>query len=149
MRTKVLAAAGMAAVGVQLILVGRERDAVHPTDLAHRAGVRPALAHLRRSGSRMATSRSRDRSRRGGSGGAVLPAVKLIAGRLTVPLDNAQLYAELIESRARIVAAADQTCRRIERDLHDGAQQRLAPSMPTRRPSRSPSRSTTGSCGSG
>jgi signal transduction histidine kinase len=29
-------------------------------------------------------------------------------------------------SRARIVAAADQTCRRIERDLHDGAQQRLA-----------------------
>ena len=74
----------------------------------------------------MATSRSGDRSRRGGSGVGVLPAVKLIAGRLTVPLDNAQLYAELIESRARIVAAADQTCRRIERDLHDGAQQRLA-----------------------
>jgi len=27
--------------------------------------------------------------------------------------------------RARIVAAADDTRRRIERDLHDGAQQRL------------------------
>ena len=28
-------------------------------------------------------------------------------------------------SRARIVATADETSRRIERDLHDGAQQRL------------------------
>ena len=33
--------------------------------------------------------------------------------------------AELTASRARIVAAADQARRRIERDLHDGAQQRL------------------------
>jgi signal transduction histidine kinase len=54
-----------------------------------------------------------------------LDAVKLIAGQLAVSLDNAQLYAELTTSRARIVATADQTRRRIERDLHDGAQQRL------------------------
>jgi signal transduction histidine kinase len=54
-----------------------------------------------------------------------LDAVKLIAGQLAVSLDNAQLYAELTTSRARIVAAADQIRRRIERDLHDGAQQRL------------------------
>src|SRR6185312_9739911 len=40
-------------------------------------------------------------------------------------LDNAQLYAELAASRARVVAASDQTRRQIERDLHDGAQQRL------------------------
>jgi signal transduction histidine kinase len=33
--------------------------------------------------------------------------------------------AELAASRARIVTAADQTRRRIERDLHDGVQQRL------------------------
>jgi len=33
--------------------------------------------------------------------------------------------AELAASRARIVAAGDQTRRRIERDLHDGVQQRL------------------------
>jgi PAS domain S-box-containing protein len=33
--------------------------------------------------------------------------------------------AELAASRARIVAAADQTRRQIERDLHDGVQQRL------------------------
>jgi signal transduction histidine kinase len=33
--------------------------------------------------------------------------------------------AQLIASRARVVAAADETRRRIERDLHDGTQQRL------------------------
>ena len=33
--------------------------------------------------------------------------------------------AELAASRARIVAAADETRRQIERDLHDGVQQRL------------------------
>jgi signal transduction histidine kinase len=38
---------------------------------------------------------------------------------------NAEGRAELMASRARIVAAADETRRRIERDLHDGAQQRL------------------------
>jgi signal transduction histidine kinase len=38
---------------------------------------------------------------------------------------NAQSRAELDASRTRIVAAADQTRRRIERDLHDGIQQRL------------------------
>jgi signal transduction histidine kinase len=38
---------------------------------------------------------------------------------------NAESRAELAASRARIVAASDQTRRRIERDLHDGAQQRL------------------------
>ncbi len=38
---------------------------------------------------------------------------------------NAESRAELTASRARIVAAADQARRRIERDLHDGTQQRL------------------------
>ena len=38
---------------------------------------------------------------------------------------NAESRAELAASRARIVAAADQVRRRIERDLHDGTQQRL------------------------
>ncbi|MCW2678171.1 MAG: histidine kinase, partial [Modestobacter sp.] len=38
---------------------------------------------------------------------------------------NAEAQAVLTASRARIVAAADTTRRRIERDLHDGAQQRL------------------------
>jgi signal transduction histidine kinase len=38
---------------------------------------------------------------------------------------NAESQAELTASRARIVTTADSTRRRIERDLHDGAQQRL------------------------
>ncbi|HEY3086937.1 MAG TPA: HAMP domain-containing protein [Jatrophihabitantaceae bacterium] len=38
---------------------------------------------------------------------------------------NAEARAELNASRARIVVTADETRRRIERDLHDGAQQQL------------------------
>jgi signal transduction histidine kinase len=38
---------------------------------------------------------------------------------------NAESRAALAASRARIVAAADESRRKIERDLHDGAQQRL------------------------
>jgi signal transduction histidine kinase len=38
---------------------------------------------------------------------------------------NAGTQAELVASRARTVATADETRYRIERDLHDGAQQRL------------------------
>jgi len=40
-------------------------------------------------------------------------------------VENAESRAELAASRARVVAAADETRRRVERDLHDGAQQRL------------------------
>ena len=40
-------------------------------------------------------------------------------------ISNAVGRAELAASRARIVATADETRRRIERDLHDGTQQRL------------------------
>jgi signal transduction histidine kinase len=38
---------------------------------------------------------------------------------------NAESRAELAASRARLVAATDETRRRLERDLHDGTQQRL------------------------
>ncbi|MDT4892134.1 MAG: hypothetical protein QOE97_1169 [Pseudonocardiales bacterium] len=38
---------------------------------------------------------------------------------------NAESRSELAASRARIVAASDETRRRVERDLHDGVQQRL------------------------
>ena len=38
---------------------------------------------------------------------------------------NAETRAELTASRVRIVTAADQARRRFERDLHDGAQQRI------------------------
>jgi signal transduction histidine kinase len=45
---------------------------------------------------------------------------------VSTAISNAVALAELNASRARIVAAADESRRRIERDLHDGAQQRLA-----------------------
>ncbi|HEU0288538.1 MAG TPA: histidine kinase [Nocardioidaceae bacterium] len=59
----------------------------------------------------------------------LLPAVVAAAG---LPIEMARLRVELRRrldevdaSRARIVAVADEERRRIERDLHDGAQQRL------------------------
>jgi PAS domain S-box-containing protein len=44
---------------------------------------------------------------------------------------NAESRSELTASRARIVAASDATRRQIERDLHDGAQQRLVHTVVT------------------
>lgn len=41
-------------------------------------------------------------------------------------ISAALIRADVDKSRARILAAADESRRRIERDLHDGAQQRLA-----------------------
>ena len=74
--------------------------------------------------------------------GGVWGAINVSARRGPLPLDieqrivdfteliataiaNADARAKLTQSRARIVATADATRRRIERDLHDGAQQRL------------------------
>ena len=47
------------------------------------------------------------------------------ADLVATAIANAATRSELIASRARIVAAADDARRRLERDLHDGAQQRL------------------------
>jgi PAS domain S-box-containing protein len=46
-------------------------------------------------------------------------------GLVATAIANAAMRAELRASRARIVASADETRQRIERDLHDGAQQQL------------------------
>jgi signal transduction histidine kinase len=61
---------------------------------------------------------------------AVFLATAVVVGGLAArmrqaALDAQRLSAELLESRARVVASADETRRRIGRDLHDGAQQRL------------------------
>ena len=56
-----------------------------------------------------------------------LPLAAVLIGRALhiVRLANAEAHRDLTASRARIVAAADEARRRLERDLHDGAQQRL------------------------
>jgi signal transduction histidine kinase len=48
-----------------------------------------------------------------------------LAETAVVLLENARLVDELRDSRARLVASADHERHRLERDLHDGAQQRL------------------------
>ena len=53
--------------------------------------------------------------------GRVVEFAELVATAIAA----ATTRAELIASRARIVAAADDARRRLERDIHDGAQQRL------------------------
>lgn len=66
----------------------------------------------------------------GTSGADALPAdtedcLKDFAELIGTAIANAHARAELVASRARIVTAADNARRGIERDLHDGAQQRL------------------------
>ena len=58
--------------------------------------------------------------------------IEAVAGYARITIDNMRMYAEVEvslaearESRSRIVASADRERRKIERDLHDGAQQRL------------------------
>ncbi|TML88667.1 MAG: GAF domain-containing sensor histidine kinase [Actinobacteria bacterium] len=66
----------------------------------------------------------------GTDGDELLPAgTELRLARFTellaTAISNASTRAELMASRARIIAAGDEARRKIERDLHDGAQQRL------------------------
>jgi signal transduction histidine kinase len=63
-------------------------------------------------------------------GGESMPAgaedrVAAFAELVAYAIENAETRDELAASRARLVEAADEARRRIERDLHDGAQQRL------------------------
>jgi signal transduction histidine kinase len=62
--------------------------------------------------------------------GASMPAgaedrVAAFAELVSLAIENAEARQELAASRARLVQAADEARRRIERDLRDGAQQRL------------------------
>jgi signal transduction histidine kinase len=51
--------------------------------------------------------------------------VAAFAELVSYAIENAEARDEIAASRARLVKAADEARRRIERDLHDGAQQRL------------------------
>ena len=60
---------------------------------------------------------------------------------------NAESRVELMASRARVTAAADEARRRIQRDLHDGAQQCLVNTMITLKLARQALRETAGPAG--
>jgi signal transduction histidine kinase len=51
--------------------------------------------------------------------------IAAFAELVATAIANAEARTELAASRARVVATADETRRRLERNLHDGAQQRL------------------------
>ena len=53
------------------------------------------------------------------------------AALAAVAITNAENKAKLTASRARVVATADETRRRLQRDVHDGAQQRLVQTVIT------------------
>jgi signal transduction histidine kinase len=54
-----------------------------------------------------------------------------LAGLIDTAIANAHSRDQLTESRARVVTAGDEARRRVVRDLHDGAQQRLVYSIVT------------------
>ncbi|MBJ7471364.1 MAG: PAS domain S-box protein [Solirubrobacteraceae bacterium] len=56
---------------------------------------------------------------------ATVPGRNLFVGYLRDITDQLAAEQELVASRTRIVEAADESRRRLERDLHDGAQQQL------------------------
>jgi signal transduction histidine kinase len=94
-------------------------------DEAHALGLRssvgcPIIATARVWGV-IAASTTSDERFPAGTEAQIASFTELVA----TAIENAEAAAELRASRARVVTTADQTRRRIERDLHDGAQQRL------------------------
>lgn len=69
----------------------------------------------------MAASSKSGKSFRANTEAEIAEFTELVATAIA----NAESRDELIASRARVVAAGDEARRRIQRDLHDGAQQRL------------------------
>jgi signal transduction histidine kinase len=64
-------------------------------------------------------------SRRMEAGDDDVAALRIFASRAAAELERRAQAVELEASRARVIAAADEERRRVGRDLHDGAQQRL------------------------
>ncbi|WP_250009032.1 sensor histidine kinase [Actinoplanes sp. M2I2] len=71
-----------------------------------------------------------------GTTGSPLPerseqSLRQFTGLVAAAIANAENKAHLTASRARVVATADETRRRLQRDVHDGAQQRLVQTIIT------------------
>jgi GAF domain-containing protein len=101
-------------------------DATGPVgELARELGIRSAVGVPVSVGGRlwgiMAVTSTREEPLPAGTEARLADFTELVATAIA----NAEAQAALTASRARIVATADATRRRIERNLHDGAQQRL------------------------
>jgi signal transduction histidine kinase/uncharacterized protein YoaH (UPF0181 family) len=92
-----------------------------PAQLGWRSGVGAPVIVEGRLWGVMAVGSMTDRTLPHGTEERLMEFTELLATAIA----NAESRAELDASRARIVATADATRRRIERDLHDGAQQQL------------------------
>jgi signal transduction histidine kinase len=96
-------------VGAPIVIGGRLWGAATATT-ATRAGALPADAEAIRRGRLPADAEER---------------IAKFADLIAIAISNADARAQLTASRARVVAAADEARRRLERDLHDGIQQGL------------------------
>src|SRR5580692_4816242 len=96
-----------------------------PGDLARKLGIRSAVGVPVSVEGRlwgvMAVTSTREEPLPAGTEARLAGFTELVATAIA----KAEAQAALAASRARIVATADAARRRIERDLHDGAQQRL------------------------
>jgi len=88
-------------------------------------GVRSAAVHPIRSGGRTWGVLLTGSTTRWAAQACARRCEDSFANLLGAALSNAENLAALTASRARVLAAADDARRQIERDLHDGAQQRL------------------------
>jgi signal transduction histidine kinase len=115
-----------AAMWAPSLLTGREDQVVRVAPISHLGNLLGLLVVRRPPGARAFTEDEESSlAELARHTGLALHNVRL-DGALQASLEELRhRNAELQASRARIVAAADQSRRRIERDLHDGAQQHL------------------------
>jgi signal transduction histidine kinase len=96
-------------VGAPIVIGGRLWGVATATS-ATRIGALPTSAEAMRTGGLPAGAEER---------------IAKFADLIAIAISNADARAQLTASRARVVAAADEARRRLERDLHDGIQQGL------------------------
>jgi signal transduction histidine kinase len=113
------------AVWLPRLLDGRQDAAMRVAPVAHSGELLGLLVVVRRADEWFSEEDERVLAELTRQVGLALHNVRLDSA-LQASLDELRLKAEELQaSRARIVAAADAERRRIERNLHDGAQQRL------------------------
>ncbi|MEN3357592.1 MAG: hypothetical protein V7637_1574 [Mycobacteriales bacterium] len=124
-RTKV-AGNGWLAVWAPPLLTGRDGELLRVAPIAH-LGDLLGLIVVARQADRGAYAEEDDRllADLARQVGLALHNVRLDSALQESLAELRRRNAELAASRARVVAAADESRRRIERDLHDGAQQHL------------------------